>query len=301
MDPAQMQEGAPEDAGAGAGADDADPQANAEPTEESGDGAGAGEGAPQDDQGSESDEVELVVAGEAPDDEKPPKDNAGWVKARQRERDLKAEAAELKRRLAAYEQPAGAPDPGPKPTLADCNFDEGEFETKLDAWKDASKRKAEHDAKAAQEAQAAQRSWQATQENFAKQEAELSKRLPGYANARRAVESMFSKAQQTVILKYAKNAPLVIAALGSDPKKAEALSSDGDLISLGIKVRELEATLSTKPKNKPPTPERRISGSGSNSAGADSQLEKLREKAREGGDVRDFTEVIAYKEKQARR
>lgn len=291
QDPALSPEGA--FGGAGAGADEADPQANAESSAEAVDGAGAGESAPQNNQDGASEELEIVFADEG---STPQKDaTAPWVKELRKEhRELKAQKIELERKLAALVQPAGPPDPGPEPMLEDEDiaYDQAALKAKHATWLAARERKAAFDAKAAQDAEAAQAKERARVQAYVASRATAAARFPEYEDRERRVMAVLDVPRQHVIVKYAKDPTLVVAAIGQNPSLADDLRTEEDPLLYVARLRELEAKLSTKPKSKtPPAPEKKISGSGSSSATADAHLEKLRAQADK---TRDRTPVIEY-------
>lgn len=282
LDPAQLQEGVSDDASTVT-----DPQVTeevAESEEKSEEGAGA----PQEDQ---QEQVEIVVEGHEPE---PQKDAAPpWVKdLRKKYRESEERAAELERKLSAYQQPSQAEDPGPKPTLEGCEFDPVAFEAKLESWHDARKRKEAMDAQRAQAADAGQRAWQSRLDAYGKSKADLARQVPDYADAEAAVRGRLDITQQGVLIHCSDNAALVICALGQNPKLLEDLAKETDAIRFAVKVAKLEDRVKTQKKTQVPPPEKRITGSGSSSATADSQLEKLEAEAARTG---DRTKVVAYK------
>ena len=135
---------------------------------------------PEDEPGDDEpdDEGDEADGGEAPaDDDRPPMkamragkpslalrddqaaadDNAVIRRIRDRNRDLAKENAELRRAQAAQPPPI---ELGPKPTLADADYDEDRFEAELDAWKDRKARIDSVQAEQQAEAATANREWQ---------------------------------------------------------------------------------------------------------------------------------------------
>ncbi len=288
LDPAQQQEGAPEDANTVT-----DPQVTEEVAESP---EKSEEGAPHEDQEEKDEQVPeltIVVDGEEP----PPRTgNApAWVKdLRKENRELKAKNAEIERALRSQAQPQVV-DPGPKPTLESCDFDADSFEKKLVTWQEGQRRKESAEAQAAQQADANRRAWQTRLDSYAKSKDELSKQIPDFEDAETAVKGMLNMTQQGVLLHAADNAALVVAALGQNPNLAKDLASETDPIRFACKVAKLEARLKTQKKTpQVPPPEKPVNGSGSKS-GADKTLEQLRAKADKTG---DRTPVIEHLRKQ---
>lgn len=294
MDPAQLQEGAPEDADTTT-APPVEEDA-AESPEESGEGADT----PQDDQGADGEpepEIEISIKGEEP----PPsagKESAAWMRMRR-------ENAELKRQLQGQgqAQPETVADPGPKPTLAACDFDEAAFEAKLDAWKDATAKAEARKQAEAKQGEEVTRFWQTRGEVYAKGREAYSAQAPkAFAAAEAAVSAALSRAQQNVLLSVADDPASVVVALGRYPKLLEEVGKETDFIRLGAKLAKLEANLTKpeKPKSNTPPPEQKVRGSGSGSGGKDSTLEQLRAKADKTGDRTAVVEYLRKKREQKR-
>lgn len=295
MDPAQLQEGAPEDADTTT-APPVEEDA-AESPEESGEGAGAD--TPQDDQseGEAEPEIEISIKGETPPPSKG-KESAAWMQIRR-------ENAELKRQLQSQgqAQPETAADPGAKPTLLSCDFDEAAYEAKLDAWKEATAKAEARKQAEAKQGEEVTRFWQTRGEVYAKGKEAYSAQAPkAFAAAEAAVSAALSRAQQNVLLSVADDPASVVVALGRYPKLLEEVGKETDFIRLGAKLAKLEANLTKpeKPKSNTPPPEQKVRGSGSGSGGKDSTLEQLRAKADKTGDRTAVVEYLRKKREQKR-
>lgn len=267
----------------------ADPPATEAAAESSGKLEESADATPGDLKDQLSEEIEVVVEGEAPPAAK--ESAPAWVKDLRREhRELKARNAELERLASAASQGAAA-DLGPKPTLEGCDYDAGVFEGALEKWQEARRSKDSSDAKAVQEADAARRTWQSKLDAYARSKEELSKKIPDYADSEATVQSGLSVMQQGVLLHGAENAALVVAALGQNPKLVQELADTKDPIAFAFKVAKLEVRLRMQKRNQAPSPEKAIKGSGSISGLTDSQLERLRATAEKTG---DYSKVVEY-------
>jgi hypothetical protein len=180
---------------------------------------------------------------------------------------------------------------GPKPMLADFQYDEEAHEKALDAWH-AKKRDAE-----AQEAtqraagEAIQAEWDKRMSAYAVQQTAL--KVKDFAEAEEAAQGVFSVVQQSVIVSGAENAALVVYALGRNPKAAKELASITDPVKFAFAVAKLETKLKVQPRKTAPAPDTPVRSSAPVSGTVDSQLERLRADAAKTGDM---SKVHAYKQ-----
>jgi hypothetical protein len=249
---------------------------------------------PIDDQGEDdsiADEVVVSIGEEAlpVEDEKPA---PRWVKElRKQARELQRENRELKARMSVQQVTETKPvQLGKKPTLEDCDYDSEQYEQKLGDWFD---RKREHEqaelqARSAQEAE--QRERDARLDKYAKDRAML--RVRDYEDAEENVLQIFGNEHQEVILRGAKNAALLVYALGKNQAKAKELASIKDPFMFAWAASKLEDELKVTNRAKAPPPEKTVSGTGRLSGSVDSHLERLRKEADRTGDI---TKVVAYR------
>ncbi len=226
---------------------------------------------------------------EAPPPEKQP--TPPWVKElRKRTRELERENRELKARTQQAQQ---APTLGPRPTLADCEFDEARLQAETDKWfaakakVDAAKAEAERAARAAQE----------------KREQKLTRYVAGrqdlgvedFEDAEAEVLGSLELWQQEIILNGAQNASALVYALGKHPSQAKTLAGIKEPIEFAVALGRLESTVKIHKQasstSKPPPPEERVRASGG-TATRDRTLERLEQEADRTG---DRTKLIAYK------
>src|SRR5205814_1130297 len=111
-----------------------------------------------DDDGEGEEETVIGFADET-DDEDEDEDSDGGNSVI---RNLRAQLKEKTKRLRELETAAPTPakiEVGPKPTLADCNYDEEAYEEQLDKWKADSAKAEEQTAAIEEENRRAQESW----------------------------------------------------------------------------------------------------------------------------------------------
>lgn len=241
---------------------------------------------------SESDEVVVSIGDESPPSEESTEGLPKWVKTLRHEHREKArENRQLKAELAQRQnQSAPAVTVGPKPTLADAEYDEELFEARLTAWH-AQKRAADDAEQKKKDAiEADQKAWNAKLEAYAKHKASL--KVANYEDAEAQALESLSIHQQGVILQGAKNPAAVVYVLGNNPGKLKELSAITNPVNFAFAVAELESKVSIKPRKTAPMPESKVSGSGRVPVSSDTKLKQLEEKADRTG---DRTELVNYK------
>jgi hypothetical protein len=233
----------------------------------------------------ENEAEDEVLLGDSP--AAPPAPAPAWVKSlRSKYKALAAENAALKGgAVQRTDAPASA---GPKPTLAEFDFDSDQFEQAYDHW--AAKQSAIKDGErsvAERQAQE-QRAWQSQIGSF---EAQV-KALP-FRDALESVDAAqaeFTPLQASVIIQYAENPALLMMALGRNLEKAAELSRVTDPIKFALEIKKVESTMSTKPRKPSTSPERVIlSGAGKVGAilaGGDKRRDALIAEASKTGDMR---------------
>lgn len=263
---------------------------HAEPSEDKPEGKSDEDGSRE----GEREEYEVFFEDEEPQPPAP-KDSAAWARIRKSEREAKQRAAELERKLQALSQPTGAPDPGPEPTLEDCDYDQDVLKKRLREHFDATERKRAAEAEHAKKAEADRRAAQALVDNYAAKKAVLSKRVNGYADSEAAVIAMLSPERQDVLLKIADDPANVVYALGRRSDVLDDLAKEPDRDRFVAKLKALEVKIKVQKKGTPPPPpEEPVRGAGVPGP-AGSTLERLRAEAEKTG---DYSKVNAYKRKQ---
>ncbi len=237
----------------------------------------------------------VVTIGDGDGEDDNPEPAPAWVKElRKKQRETAKENRRLKQELESKTKPATV-QVGPKPTLESCDYDGEVFEQKLTAWYDT-KRKADAQAdRQKAEQQSAQEAWQSRLNQYEQDKVKLKAKVKGFDEAEEVVRDYLSEAQQGIIVQGAKDAALVVAAIGSNPDRVEELAAIKDPVKFAFAIAKLETSMTVKNRRQPPPPpEKRPTGSGSTSGAVDSTLDRLRKEAERTGDM---TQVVAYKRK----
>jgi hypothetical protein len=248
--------------------------------------------------GGDEDEVTVTFGEEAPTSDDAEKQAAPeWVRElRKADREKAREIRELRQKLAEKEVPAKVAET-PKPTLADCDYDEEVFEQKLDTWKTQQQAvKAEKDAAEA-ESRKAQEEWANTQAAYV--EAKKSLKLANFDEAEDAVKSELSEVQQALLLTAldsAENVAKLVAALGGNQAELKRIASIKNPIKFAAAAAKLEEKMKVTPRKAPPAPERSPKGGTTAVGVSDAVLERLEAKAAISG---DRSEIVRYKRQQA--
>ena len=217
-----------------------------------------------------------------------------WVK------EMRKQNRELKRQLRQMQQQAPAPAPeqialGEKPTLEGCDYDTKQYEANLAAWY-AKKLKIDEEAdRAKAKAEAEARRWQDKLGGY--ERAKIALGAEDYEDAEAAVLAHLSVAQQSIIVSGAKDAALLVYALGKNPAKAASLGAIKDPVEFAFAVAKLEERLKVSERKPATPPETRVTGTGRVSGSTDATLERLRAEAERTG---DYTKVSAYKRDKAK-
>jgi hypothetical protein len=259
-----------------------------EPGEDEGEGEGEGEGEePPADEG----EGETVIGfGDEDDgDDSGEADNTVIRRIRDRNKDLARENAELRRAAA---QAAPKIELGPKPTLAQFDYDEDEYETALDAWKDRKARVETSEAEQTAQAEQANREWQGDLASFQAKRAALA--LDDFDEAIEPVKAVLSLAQQAVIVKAAQDSAAFSYALGRSDVRLAELAKIQDPIKFAAAVARMEGGIKVTKRRKAAQPDRPAKGSARLPGTPDKQLDKLEAEAERTG---NRSAVIQYKKK----
>ena len=259
----------------------------------------ADEAGGDDDTGDEDEEgLTVKIGDDDPEDDET--DRAPeWV------RNMRRENRELKKKLREQEKAdePGAVELREKPTLAGHDYSTEDFEADLAKWYEE---KREHDRRQEETQKVIEENnkrWQRKLETYDEGKATL--KADDFDDVEDAVREMFDKPfaglpptqdmRFNMIRQGAENAPLLIYALGKNPKKAAELAKINDPVEFAFAVAKVEASvqIGRRPKT---SPERKNEGGGkgTGAGSTDNKLERLRAKAAETG---DFTEVNRYKRK----
>ena len=259
-------------------------------------------GTPEGQEEQTEDDDSLVVSLEGEQVEESEQEAAGapqWVKdLRKEHRNVVRELKELKAKEAKQVEQAEqqkAKELGEKPTLAGCDYDEQDYETKLAAWHQRKTELAARERDAQAEQERANAEWNAKRE--AHQKAAAALRVPDYDEAEEVVREQFTDIQQAIMLE-ADNSALLAYAIGKRPAKAKELASIKNPVKFAMALAKLETQVKTTPKKSAPAPESRVRARAPVSGVVDSKLAKLMEEADRTG---DRTKVAAYDREQRQR
>lgn len=180
---------------------------------------------------------------------------------------------------------------GEKPTIANCEYDEELFETRLDEWKERKRQAEAQQGQSQQAAEAEQQAWQAELGRYNDGKAKL-----GFADVddvEETVKASLDTIQQAVIVKAADDPAKVIYALGKHPERLATIAKITDPLKLAAAIARLEGTLKMVKRRKAPEPEKIERGSGKVApTSKDKRLAKLEAEAERTG---DRTELVRYK------
>ena len=217
-----------------------------------------------------------------------------WVtELRKSHRELIKENRELKKVVQTVQPTQQKPALPERPKLADHDYDEDKHQAALDGWyaKKMEIDKFEENQRRAVE----QQQRQADDARKAYQEKASTLKVADYKAAEEEVIASLSEAQQGLILGGADNPPLLVYALGKNPKRLAELAAIKDPVKFAFAAAKLEKDLKTSPrKTDKPVPETVVRSSGPVTSSS-AALERLRTEADKTG---DFSKVLAYKKAQ---
>lgn len=247
------------------------------------DNADAGEESAGDDDNAEGEDEEILTFGDELTDAKP--DDSSLIKHLREE--LK------KARKAAPPTPAAKPiELGPKPTLADFDYDEDKYDEALDRWKSDKATVERQTADSTEQQQREAEAWQGEIKRYKDDLGSL-----GYADAQSAEETVvaaLTDVQQAILVKVADRPGRLLYALAKNPDRLAQLASVTDPLKFAGQIARQEGQLKVTKRRKAPEPEKIERGSGSTIRSTDKELEKLEKEADRTG---DRTKLVAYKKK----
>jgi hypothetical protein len=241
---------------------------------------------------------ELAVTFEGVEAEEEEEKGESWVtQLRKNDREKTKRLKELERELEMVKSGGKLDELGPEPTIENPTgnpadeYDTEKFKQAYSAW---IKKKAEHEKRAeAQKSQErqAQEQWNTKLAEYGKQKSSI--RVADYEEAESEVTNILSEAQQSVLVKAAKNSALMVYGLGKNRKLLEELSKKTDLVEFTWAAAQLEMKMQSNKKPSVPPPEKTVSGGRGAPAGG-RNIDSLKEKADKS---RDYTEYLAAKRK----
>ena len=245
-----------------------------------------------DDGDDDEDDGSLVIDLGGEDEDDSENDTGPMRSLRQTNRELKKKIRELEKKGAdAPDNPAK--ELGPKPKLADFNYDDEKHEAALVKWHD---RKRELDAQKEADQEKARQAQEAYQARFdGYQDAKGKLGVDDFDDAEDVARETLSTVQQSVIIAHAKQPELVIYALGKNPKQAAELASENDPIAFAVKLTRLEENMKVTGTRKP-KPEKKLTKGGAPSK-AQPQIgsKKLDAAFKEAQKTGDFTKYQQLK------
>lgn len=241
-------------------------------------------------EGDSEDEVTITIEGESlpPDEVEDESKAPEWVKdLRKQHRELVKKNKELEAELEKAKPKEPEVTLPAKPTLADCDYDADEFESRLEKWHSQklafeAKQKAEEEAKESEK-----KIWQDKLDNYGKLKSEL--KVKDFESVEDIVKVTLSNVQQGIIVDVVENPAVLVYAIGKNEKLLKELASLKPA-QFAHALGKLETKLKITEKKSPPA--MRIPNGNGNGNGVDSTLEKLRAEAERTG---DYTKVTAYK------
>lgn len=205
------------------------------------------------------------------------RDDAKRARELERERD-----DAIARAAAGGVKPPPAVVVGDKPTMESCDFNAANYETELAAWYERKRVADEAEERRKGEQKQHEKAYEERLGAYKTGAASL--KVSDFDASEKAIEAGLSKVQQSILVKHAKNAALLVYALGKDAAKLKELGAIVDPVEFAVKLALLETEIKTvqRPKFKP---EGRVQGGGTGApATGATALEKARAEAERTGD-----------------
>jgi len=248
---------------------------------------------PNDDQNDDSEPEEFAVSfgDDEPEAVASEETAPEWVKSLRREhRELKRENEALKRAQAPVKV-----EIGPKPTLADFEYDEDAYETAIDEWKEQSFRAQEQE----KAAQAAAEKMQARGKEIVARYETAARALPvkDFEEAQETVKDKLGVERWGWIVAGADSPEKLVYALAKNPARLDALAKIDIPARFAFEAAKLEKDMKVAQRRKAPDPDEVVRGSGAVSSGEDLVLARLEREADKTG---DRSKVQKYMREQRR-
>ena len=250
-----------------------------------------------DDETSEDEEFVITVGDEEPepsdDDDFSGKPAPAWVK------DLRKQSREDKKRIKELEaqvqqaKPAEKPiEVGPKPKLADFDYDEDQFETAVEQWHERKRQVEQQQAAKQAEEEKAKQAWQQKMQSYEERRQNVASKVRDFEELEEAAKDKLTPTQQGILIHAAENPELIMYHLGKNPKKAQELSAITDPVLFAFAAAKLDSQMKIQTRKPATQPEKKPSGSAGLAGAVDQKLAQLEAKAAKTG---DRTELIKYK------
>ena len=250
-----------------------------------------------DDETSEDEEFVITVGDEEPEpsdeDDFSGKPAPAWVKdLRKKEREARKRIKELETQV-QQAKPTDKPiEVGPKPKLADFDYDEDQFENAVEQWHERKRQVEQQQAAKQAEEEKAKQAWQTKMQSYEERRQNVASKVRDFEEVEEAAKDKLTATQQGILIHAAENPELILYHLGKNPKKAQELSEITDPIQFAFAAAKLDSQMKIQTRKPSTQPERKPSGSAGLSGVVDQKLAQLEAKAAKTG---DRTELIKYK------
>lgn len=255
------------------------------------------ESSQSDDEMSEDEEFVITVGDEEPEpsdeDDFSGKPAPTWVKdLRKKEREARKRIKELEAQV-QQAKPTDKPiEVGPKPKLADFDYDEDDFESAVEQWHERKRQVEQQQAAKQAEEEKAKQAWQTKMQSYEERRQNVASKVRDFEEVEEAAKDKLTATQQGILIHAAENPELILYHLGKNPKKAQELSEITDPIQFAFAAAKLDSQMKIQTRKPSTQPERKPSGSAGLSGVVDQKLAQLEAKAAKTG---NRTELIKYK------
>lgn len=201
---------------------------------------------------------------------------------------LRRQAEELKelRKSSAPQQI----DPGPKPTLESCGYDEEAFESALDEWKERKSAADKQQASSEQQSRQVREQFAKDEERYRTNRVRLT--FADVDEVEQVALAKLDQIQHATIVATAKDAAKVLYALGKHPGRLAELSQIQNPLKLAYAVAEFERSFSIMPRRQVTQPEEIATGSAPLSVKADKEEQRLEAEAAR---TKDYTKLFEFR------
>jgi hypothetical protein len=201
-----------------------------------------------DDETSEDEEFVITAGDEEPkpsdDDDFSGKPAPIWVKdLRKKEREARKRIKELEAQVQQAKPTEKPIEVGPKPRLADFDYDEDDFESAVEQWHER-KRQVEQQQSAKQaEEEKAKQAWQTKMQSYEERRQNVASKVREFEEVEEAAKDKLTATQQGILIHAAENPELILYHLGKNPKKAQELSEITDPIQFAFAAAKLDSQM----------------------------------------------------------
>lgn len=254
------------------------------------------EASQSDDETSEDEEFVITVGDEEPepsDDDFSGKPAPTWVKdLRKKEREARKRIKELEAQVQQAKPTEKPIEVGPKPKLADFDYDEDQFETAVEQWHERKRQVEQQQAAKQAEEEKAKQAWQQKMQSYEERRQNVASKVKDFEEVEEAAKDKLTATQQGILIHAAENPELIMYHLGKNPKKAQELSVITDPVLFAFAAAKLDSQMKIQTRKPATQPEKKPSGSAGLAGAVDQKLAQLEARAAKTG---DRTELIKYK------